>query len=294
MIIISVGGGLGNQMFEYALYYKLKKLYPDQVIKLDIYYAFPEAHNGFEVEKIFNLQSEKASKEEVERLIDRLLVGEHESRICSLIREVRQRIGLKKKSYLLQRDYSAYYPEFFNLDRNQSYYLYGSFCNSLYFHDMKQEIQQLFTFPTLDEKNRKWREIINQNTCVSVHIRRGDYVSWNMGLCTEEYYKYAVSYIREKLEGKELVFLAFTDDPDYVKEEFGWLENMYIVEGNSGTDSYRDMQLMSLCEHNINANSTFSFWGAYLNQNPDKIVVAPKEPVHLCKCPFTSDGWVML
>lgn len=152
MIIISVGGGLGNQMFEYALYYKLKKLYPDQVIKLDIYYAFPEAHNGFEVEKIFNLQSEKASKEEVERLIDRLLVGEHESRICSLIREVRQRIGLKKKSYLLQRDYSAYYPEFFNLDRNQSYYLYGSFCNSLYFHDMKQEIQQLFTFPTLDEK----------------------------------------------------------------------------------------------------------------------------------------------
>lgn len=294
MIIISIGGGLGNQMFEYALYYKLKKLYPDQVIKLDIHYAFPIAHNGFEVEKIFSLQSEKASKEEVERLIDRLLVGEHESRICSLIREIRQRIGIKKKSYLLQRDYSAYYPEFFYLDKNQSYYLYGPFCNSLYFHDMKQEIQQLFTFPPLDEKNKKWKDIINRNTCVSIHIRRGDYVPLNMGLCTEEYYKNAVSYIREKLKGQKLVFLAFTDDVDYVKEKFDWLENLYIVEGNSGTDSFRDMQLMSLCDHNINANSTFSFWGAYLNRNPEKIVVAPKEPVHLCKCPFTSDGWIML
>lgn len=294
MIIVSVGAGLGNQMFEYALYYKLKKIYSDQVIKLDTLYAFPVAHNGIEVEKIFNLQSEKASKEEVKRLIDRRLVGEYESRIYGLIREIRQRMGLKKKSYLLQRDYSAYYPEFFNLDRNRSYYLYGPFCNSLYFHDIKEEIQQLFTFPPLDEKNEKWGKMIDQNMCVSIHIRRGDYVTLNEGLCTEEYYKNAVSFIREKTNGQQLVFLAFTDDVDYVKEKFDWLENLYIVEENRGADSYRDMQLMSLCDHNINANSTFSFWGAYLNQNTDKIVVAPKEPVYQCKFPFTSDGWVML
>lgn len=294
MIIISVGAGLGNQMFEYALYYKMKKIYPNQTIKLDTHYAFPLAHNGIEVEEIFNLQSEKASRSEVKALIDRKLAGEHENILITVIRMARRKIGLGKKSFLAQRDFTEYYPEFFNLDRNQSYYLYGPFCNSLYFQDIGREIQQLFQFPPMNEENKKWVEIIRKNVCASIHIRRGDYVQLNIGLCTEEYYKSAVSYIRKRLKEEALVFLAFTDDVDYVKNTFNWLENLYIVEGNGGADSYRDMQLMSMCDHNINANSTFSFWGAYLNQNPDKIVITPKEPISRCKFPFTSDGWIML
>lgn len=294
MIIISVGAGLGNQMFEYALYYKMKKIYPNQTIKLDTHYAFPLAHNGIEVERIFNLQSEKASRSEVKVLIDRKLAGEHENIIITVMRMARRKIGFGKKSFFAQRDFTGYYPEVFNLDRNQSYYLFGPFCNSLYFQDMRREIRQLFQFPPMNKENEKWMEIIRKNICVSIHVRRGDYVRLNIGLCTEEYYKSAVSYIQEKLKGETLVFLVFTDDIAYVKERFDWLENLYIVEGNSGDDSYRDMQLMSLCDHNINANSTFSFWGAYLNCNPDKIVVAPKEPIDRCKYPFTCEGWVML
>lgn len=294
MIIISVGAGLGNQMFEYALYYKLKKLYPAQIIKLDTEYAFPKAHNGIEVERIFNLESEKASRKEVKALIDRKLVGEHESIFITVIREIRKKIGLCKKSYLEQRDFTQYYPEFLKLDAGKSYYLFGPFCNSLYFCDLEQEIKQIFTFPKLDEKNKKWLELMRQNICISIHIRRGDYLQSGMGSLANDYYVKAISYFIKRMEGQKIAFLAFSDDLDYVRNNFGWVENLYIVDGNTGVNSYRDMQLMSLCKHNINANSTFSFWGAYLNNSPGKIVIAPSQPVNRCKYPFVCEGWKMI
>ena len=294
MIIISVGGGLGNQMFEYSFYYKLKKMYPSQIIKLDTNYGFPQAHNGIEVEKIFNLQSEKASYEEVKAVIDKKMVGEYENIFISLMREIRKKTGLQKKSFLAQHDFTKYYPEFLNLDNEQSYYLFGPFCNSLYFNDIKKEIQQLFIFPQINKQNEKWMDLIRENICVSIHIRRGDYLQLNVGTLPNEYYQKAISYFIEKIGSQKIVFLAFTDDVDYVRKNFGWVSNLYLVEENTGANSYRDMQLMSLCAHNINANSTFSFWGAYLNQNPDKIVIAPKQPVNRCNYPFTCDGWIMI
>ncbi len=294
MIIVSVGNGLGNQMFEYALYYKLKKIYSTQTIKLDTKYAFPKAHNGIEVEKIFNLHSEKASRSEVKGLIDKELAGEYENVIITLIRKIKRKIGFRKKSFFAQSDFTEYYPEIFNLNIKQSYYLFGPFCNASYFCDIEQEIQQLFTFPPLDKKNRKWLEVINHNICISIHIRREDYLQYNMGILPNDYYVNAISYFEKVLKGKEIIFLAFSDDIDYVRNNFGWVENLYIVSGNIGGNSYRDMQLMSLCAHNINANSTFSFWGAYLNRNPNKIVIAPRRPVNRCKYPFACEGWIMM
>lgn len=294
MIIVSMGGGLGNQMFEYAFYYKLKKIYPNQIIKLDTRYAFPKAHNGIEVEKIFNLCSEKASRGEVKELIDKRLAGEYENIFITLVREIRKKIGLRKKSYLAQQDFTEYYPLFFNLNDNQSYYLLGPFCNALYFDDIEQEIQELFSFPPLDERNKKWLELIYQNVCISVHVRRGDYLQLDMGCLPNDYYVKAISYFKKKMKGHRITFLAFTDDVTYVKKNLGWVENLYIVDGNTGADSYKDMQLMSLCAHNINANSTFSFWGAYLNQNPNKIVITPAQPVNRCKYPFARKGWIMM
>lgn len=294
MIIISVGCGLGNQMFEYSFYYKIKKMYPNQIVKLDINYAFPLAHNGIEIEEIFGLTSEKATLEEVKVLADMTIQGEQETILHALIRKIKRKLGFGKKSFLLQKDPTKYYPEFFKLDERRSYYLFGPFCNSLYFKGVDADIQQLFKFPTIDEKNRKWLDIINENISVSLHVRRGDYIQMDMGTLTDSYYLKAVEYINSELEEKNFVFLAFTDDPVYVKENFGWIENLYIVEGNTGKNSFRDMQLMSLCNHNIIANSTFSFWGAYLNQNPNKIVIAPKQPVKRCKYPFTYDGWIMV
>ena len=89
-------------------------------------------------------------------------------------------------------------------------------------------------------------------------------------------------------------FFVFTDDIEYAEKLFYDTSKFIIVKGNSGRNSYRDMQLMSLCRHNITANSTFSFWGAYLNRNNDKIVVAPDIPFSGTKNPFICDDWIRI
>ena len=89
-----------------------------------------------------------------------------------------------------------------------------------------------------------------------------------------DYYENAINYLKMHLDN--LKFFVFSDDSDFVEKEFRWLKNKVIVTGNSGKMSFRDMQLMSLCKHNIVANSTFSMWGALLNANDGHITIYPK------------------
>ena len=89
-------------------------------------------------------------------------------------------------------------------------------------------------------------------------------------------------------------FFVFSDDPVTAKDMFGNRENVCYVEGNTGSNSFRDMQLMSMCDHNIIINSTFGFWGAYLNKNRNKVVIGTKKPFANFKCPFACDDWVLI
>ena len=111
-------------------------------------------------------------------------------------------------------------------------------------------------------------EIENSNS-VSVHIRKGDYINSKMINLTIDYYKIAKSIIESKINNPK--YLIFTDDKEAISDYLKIFGNsLVIVEGNQGNKNYRDMQLMSMCKHNIIANSTFSFWGAYLNKNSKK------------------------
>ena len=120
----------------------------------------------------------------------------------------------------------------------------------------------------------------NQNT-IAVHIRRGDYVTDKLtqqfhGNCSLEYYHRAI--IELQTNNKDFILVFFSDDSDWVKEQFGDLSYSKIfVDHNKNEDSWKDMFLMSSCQHNIIANSSFSWWAAWLNNNPEKVVVAPKE-----------------
>ncbi len=122
-------------------------------------------------------------------------------------------------------------------------------------------------------------EEISQTNSVSIHIRRGDYLLEN-GAIEMGYYSKAIRKLEqiEELSEDEFDFYVFSDDERFAKEIFGKIKNYHIIDGNTGNKSYRDMQLMSLWKHNIVANSTFSFWGAYLNKNSDKVVIAPSIP----------------
>ena len=127
------------------------------------------------------------------------------------------------------------------------------------------------------KKNKDMCCQLQQENSVSVHIRRGDYLTAENkrihgNICTEEYYNNAMTYMREKTENPR--FYIFTDDLQWAREKYKG-EDITIVDGNRDHSSYVDMFLMSQCKHNIVANSTFSWWGAWINANPDKLVLAP-------------------
>lgn len=148
--------------------------------------------------------------------------------------------------------------------------LYGYFQSEKYFIKNKEEILKLFS---IDEKGltylkQKYGKLLNKKTC-SIHIRRGDYLGLpeHHPVCDIEYYTQAISKF-----DKEVIFLIFSNDIEWCKKEFIGPQFIFI----ENEKDYIDLWLMSLCKNNIIANSSFSWWGAWLNTNPDKIVITPK------------------
>lgn len=280
MIIISYGAGLGNQMFEYAFYEKIKRVYPNQIVKLDPNFAFEPAHNGIESFELFNLNPQIATRQEVLELTKYYPIYEKEKNMSVLnfkvLRKIVNHFKLYPSTFVYQDDFAGYFDKFFNLDENKSYYFYGPFVNEKYFVDIKDELIDIFKFPKIDEKkNLEYKKTMEENNSISIHLRRGDYISTGAKLIDKAYYEKAMSIIDDKVENPK--YFIFSDSLDLAKEMFGEDEKFVYVEGNKNPKNYRDMQLMSLCKHNITCNSSFSFWGAYLNRNKDKIVISPKE-----------------
>lgn len=295
MIIISIGGGLGNQMFEYAFYYKVKQLYPETIIKLDFFNTLGYSHNGYEIERIFGLKSQECTLEELKQVSDICPVQKRFYKWCKFLEKIRHKIFGIKASCIVQQDATMFEDKFYKIDIEKSYYFFGIFANYLFFNDIAEEIRNIYRFPMIvDERNKLWECTIKNTESVGIHIRRGDYIEWGIDLVPISFYREAMSIIEKKVLGKAIHYFVFTDDVDYVKSELCNVPNLQIVEGNEGTQSYIDMQLMSLCKHNIIANSTFSFWGAFLNRNASKIVIAPNLPYTGCKHPFICDDWIVI
>ena len=172
-----------------------------------------------------------------------------------------------------------------------------------YFEGIENDIKKDFRFKNqLDNKNLEILNEIENSNSISIHIRRGDYMSpenYNMYGCiaTPTYYKKAIKVIEEKVENP--TFFVFSNDMDWVKKNIQINSRVFYIDINSGNGSYKDMQLMSNCKHNIIANSSFSWWGAWLNENKNKIVIAPKkwinrEDVDSDKIELFCEGWTLL
>lgn len=293
MIIVSVGAGLGNQMYEYSFYKYLTKLFPDKEIKVDIKYAFPKAHNGIEVFDIFGLSAPIASFDEVKKLVGFYPLNGEGYKKNNIVLKIIKKLNLHPKTLLIQDDFTEYYESFFNLNPDKSYYLLGPFANHKYFIEIEDEIKHLFEFPKImDNRNLIYANDIKEANSVSIHIRKGDYVNEGIELTSKEFYDQAIAIIKIKVNNPK--FFIFTDDINYARELFPDKENFTVVEGNTGKNSFRDMQLMSICKHNITANSTFSFWGAFLNKNLKKIVIAPDLPFTGLRNTFTCDEWIKI
>lgn len=267
MIIIHVMGGLGNQLYQYAMSEKLKSL--GKKVKLD-FYAYKAAKG--EDKEWRDLELEWLEGPEYEACSDkeRTLFLDNDMGVLSRIR--RKIFGRKNKTISETKDYM---PEIFDMD---DVYLYGFWGCDRYYSDIIPLLQKKICFPeSSNPKNIELLKEIDNTQSVSLHIRRKDYLTVAdgkryMGICTDEYYQSAVKYINEHVQNP--VFYIFSDDVEFARENFKE-ENMHIVDWNTGKDSLYDMQLMSCCKHNICANSTFSLWGARLNKNTDKLVIRP-------------------
>ncbi len=272
MVVSHVLGGIGNQMFQFAAGRALS-LKNDQKHLLDLSdFSDYRLHHGFELSRVFNVVTECAEASTLHQLL-----GWRENKLARKVLRRRQFSGLRGKTFVVE-PYFNYWSSFINLTGDC--YLHGYWQSERYFKAVESVIRQDFTFrEPLKEHNAELALEISTIQAVSLHVRRGDYVNNPknhniMSVCDLEYYRLAINYIATHVE--QPVFYLFSDDMAWVKQNLPLEFPCVYIEHNCGAESYRDMQLMSLCRHHVIANSSFSWWGAWLNANPEKIVIAPK------------------
>lgn len=273
MIIVQLSGGLGNQMFQYSLYRQLKEI--GKKVKIDDMTCYRSKKDRSIQLSIFELSYERASKGEIIRMTD--------ASMNPFLRLRRKLFGRRDLSY--REAHFNYDPCVLQTEHG---YLEGCFQTERYFKPVSGLLRRDFTFrPSVITKECKmYLEQIESRVSVSIHIRRGDYLSNTHApvygnICTEEYYEKAVSYMKETYP--ECVFFLFSNDREWTKDHFRD-DNMIDVHCNNEETGYLDLFLMSRCRHNIIANSSFSWWAAWLNTNKEKCVIAPKRWINGRDC----------
>ncbi len=269
MNIVRISAGLGNQMFQYALYASMREVNPD--IAIDITeFKYRKHHQGYELQKIFNVNPTIATEKQIAQLSD-----SSKSLWASMRRKI---FGVKKCDGIVIKECGFNYIP--NLQQSKDCYFEGYWQSYKYFENIDEIVRSQFKFlEPLAGKNVSCAAEIQSVESVSIHIRRGDYTKsrrWqNIGsICNTDYYNWAIASMESSVENTR--YYVFSDDIEWVRRNLN-IPNATYVDWNSGEDSYNDMRLMSLCKHNIIANSSFSWWGAYLNSNEDKVVIAPSK-----------------
>jgi len=299
MIIIQLLGGLGNQMFQYALGRQLAVLNNSE-LKFDITGFARDPLRKYSL-SCFSLQENIASDAE----IIQIKYG-HRSQVLARVsdflnRGLRRIIGrkpIKTSSYLIEEQIFCFDSKILK-QRNQLY-LEGYWQAHGYFSGIRKILQKEFSLrndPTI--ANIQLLEQIKSCNAVSLHVRRGDYfndpgTSRLYACCTSDYYKTAVNRIKGMLENP--TFFIFSDEPDWAETGLN-LDNKVIVRANGPENAHEDLRLMQNCRHHIIANSSFSWWGAWLNESPDKIVIAPRAWINLANTDtrdLIPESWIRL
>lgn len=265
MIIVKITGGLGNQLFQYSLGRALSlKLNCELVLDTSFYPT--QTLRKYELDK-FNIQARLATQKEIDS------AGAGNGFFSRLIRKIGL-ISIFYPNYVQELESIKYVNEVDNC--NVGSYLDGYWQNPSYFSQYKSQLCADFTLvELLSDEAQHWKRIINETISVSLHVRRGDYVAnvhtHNVhGLCSLEYYQKAIETIKSEVNNP--TFFVFSDDIEWCKNNLAIFGDLQFVD-NTKT-ALDDLVLMTKCQHNIIANSTFSWWGAWLKS--DGVVIAPR------------------
>lgn len=277
MIIVNIKNGLGNQMFQYAFGKMLEWRYGVEVyfdlLREDISEPLITDLDVFSIEPI--LEFKPASRKVFEPFSVRQY-RDNKQYIKYVYYKLRRKYHFNK---LITEPCASQYMELIeSLNVNKKYYFLGFWQNPRYFEGFESRIRSFFVPVDVSVYQLPVaKEIIaSEYDTISLHFRRGDYLtSGFIEPISLAYYYNAIKLISEKLNNP--FFYIFTDEPEWVETNFTMQFPHKLVTGNTGKDSYKDILLMSKCKNHIMANSSFSWWGAWLDENPDKIVIAPKK-----------------
>ena len=269
MIITRLIGGLGNQMFHYAVGRRLAHVLGTE-LKLDI-----SAFQSYKLRTYslgnFNIREKFASPKEVLALTRPTILERIRAKAL-------RRRPWPPRTYVREKQHFHFDPKILSLP--DGVYLDGYWQSEKYFVDIAGIIRLECTVKTPQtEKNKEIAEMITATESVSLHVRCGDYISnphtrLVHGSCNRDYYFRCVEYLTQTVKNPH--FFIFSDDPEWVRENLKLSYPMTLVDHNGAEKDYEDLRLMSQCKYHIIANSSFSWWGAWLSPWKDKIVFSPK------------------
>jgi hypothetical protein len=275
VIITRLFGGLGNQLFQYAagraIAIRLGVELRLDITKFASYTLHRYSLGPFRAPKrIATVREIGRARGEGYGLVVRV------RRLLTRIPALERRSTRDLPGYL--RGTSALFDPRL-LDAPDGAYLEGSWQSERYFSDVREVVLRDFEVATPSGgQDAAVAAEIGAHGSISLHVRRCDYVAdpaRNLSTCDEGYYSRAIEYLKDRVENPRL--FVFSDDPGWVRANMRFGLPMTYVAHNGPDRNYEDLRLMSLCRHNVVANSSFSWWGAWLNRNPGKIVIAPRE-----------------
>ena len=272
MIIVKLIGGLGNQMFQYATARRLAEKH-STILKLDV--------TGFEEYKLhryslhcFQTWEYLATQTEIKS------IKGNQNLFNRLKRKITSKLDAKhpKNSWIIEKQFNF---DADILETPNNVLLDGYWQTEKYFADITDILRREFVIKyQQDNQSQKFADSIQSTEAVSLHVRRTDYVQDALtnkihGTCDQNYYARSVHYIAERVANPH--FFIFSDEPQWARDNLKFDFPTTVVDCNDASRNYEDLRLMSMCKHNIIANSSFSWWGAWLNANLDKIICAPNQ-----------------
>ena len=274
MILIKLGGGLGNQMFQYALYKTF--IINGMEAKLDNskYHHIDEKRKCILDYPCFNLKYELCTEKEAKKYV----LG------TSMLARIMVKFIGDKKTHIYEKADYEYDPSIIKCTEG---YLDGFWQTWKYMDGVQNEIINCFQF--VEDRPQiamEYLQKIKETDSVAVHVRRGDYLKLQKlygNICTENYYRNAICKMESML--RKPVFYFFSDDMDWTKKTFKDIKNSIFVDGRGDWQDYIDLQLMTECKNMIMANSSFSWWAAFLNKNASKNVICPSKWINTKETP---------
>jgi hypothetical protein len=309
MMIVKFCSGVGNQMYQYAVYLALKKRYPYTRICADLT-AFEDDKilnqgngfsYGFALENFFGVRVDKATRKEVSDVNYEMYFGPGIRKLfprfaakhagASRLAKLRAMISPKHRKllsrYIANNPSNAYTGDLWNLNETEDYYLGGLWQNMSFLRDVSADLRSQFQIQlNLIEYLSDIQKRILESDSVCIHVRRGDFThaknQYRYNLCNMDYYRKAIELIKSKMTSPS--FFVFSDDIEYCKRIFQDIVDLDYVYDKDASSAAVDMLLISQCKAAIISNSTFAFWSVYVSDTGKKTVICPRYSLRSPAC----------